>query len=105
MHLVITKCRRTAIDHRKDNNSTLLSFRDFCERLSPFYQTSAKCYNSAVLQELILCLEQHPDWSLAHVATHLGLSECLKHKMIAETVDSTCKDNQRTPLHMASRVW
>ena len=52
-----------------------------------------------------MCLEQHPDWSLAHVATHLGLSECLKHKKIAETVDSACKDKQRTPLHMASRVW
>ena len=34
----------------------------------------------------------------------MGLSECLKHKNIAETVDSACKDKQRTPLHMASRV-
>lgn len=80
-----------------------IKFKDFCERLSPFFQSSAKCYDSAVLQELILCLEQHPDWSLAHVATHLGLSECLKHKKISETVDSACKDKQRTPLHMASR--
>ncbi|KAJ7386298.1 85/88 kDa calcium-independent phospholipase A2 [Desmophyllum pertusum] len=78
-------------------------FKHFCERLSPFYQSSAKCYNSTVLQELISCLEQHPDWSLAHVATHMNLQECLKHKKIADTVDSSCKDKQRTPLHMASR--
>lgn len=78
-------------------------FRDFCKRLAPFYQSSPKCYNSEVLQDLISCLEQHPDWSLAHVATHVGLSECLKHKEIADSVDSACKDKQRTPLHMASR--
>lgn len=94
-------------DLHNDSNTNkyiLLTVRDFCERLSPFYQSSAKCYNSSVLQELISCLEQHPDWSLAHVATHIGLPECLKHKKITETVDSSCKDKQRTPLHMASRV-
>lgn len=73
------------------------------EKLSPFFQSSSKCYNSAVLQELIICLEQHPDWSLAHVASHVGLSECLKHKAISDSIDSACKDKKRTPLHLASR--
>lgn len=78
-------------------------FKVFYERLAPFYLSSAKCYNTEVLQELTSCLEQHPDWSLAHVASHVNLTECLENKEIADTVDSACQDKQRTPLHLASR--
>ncbi|XP_074620294.1 85/88 kDa calcium-independent phospholipase A2-like [Acropora palmata] len=78
-------------------------FKVLHKKLSPFYQSSSKCYNSTVLQELISCLEQHPDWSLAHVASHVGLPECLKHKAIGDSIDSSCSDKKRTPLHLASR--
>lgn len=85
-------------------NFLLFVYRVLHKKLSPFYQSSSKCYNSAVLQELISCLEQHPDWSLAHVASHVGLPECLKHKAIGDSIDSSCSDKKRTPLHLASRV-
>ena len=85
-------------------NFLSLAYRVLHKKLSPFYQSSSKCYNSTVLQELISCVEQHPDWSLAHVASHVGLPECLKHKAIADSIDSSCSDKKRTPLHLASRV-
>lgn len=58
-------------------------FRQLCERLSPFYQSSSKVFNSRMLQSLLNCLEEHPEMELAVVARQVGLMECLKHEKIA----------------------
>ena len=78
--------------------------RNLCERLAPFYESSPKCYCAATLQELIACLDQNPDWSLSHVASHMGLTECLKHDQVAASVNTSTTDKKRTALHIASRV-
>ena len=81
-----------------------LHFSVLCEKLSPIFQSSGKCHDLSTLQELLTLLEQHPDWSPAHIASHIGLTECLEHNLVTATVDSTCSEKHRTPLHMASRV-
>ncbi|XP_048577713.1 85/88 kDa calcium-independent phospholipase A2 [Nematostella vectensis] len=74
-------------------------FRYLYKNLAPFYQSSTRCLNAGTLQEVITCIEQHPDWSLAQVAKSLDLPECLKHDDIAASE----KDNNATPLHLAVR--
>ncbi|XP_046856268.1 85/88 kDa calcium-independent phospholipase A2-like [Xenia sp. Carnegie-2017] len=67
-------------------------FGKLCEKLTPFYQSSSKCYDTQTLQSLLNCLEENPGMNLSVVARKTGLTECLKHEKIRasmEIVDAT----------------
>ena len=83
-------------------------FRQLCERLTPFYRSSSRCYKTEILQSLLNCLEQHPDMELAVVARTTGLTECLKNEKIAasaKVVDATDAGNTDTSLLQAAKVY
>ena len=85
----------------------MFDFRQLCERLTPFYQSSSRCYKTPILQSLLNCLEQNPDMELAVVAQTTGLTDCLKHEKIAasaKAVDSTDAGKTDTSLLQAAKV-
>lgn len=70
----------------------VFNHRKLCEKLTPFYQSSSRCYNTQTLQSLLNCLEENPGMNLSVVARKTGLTECLKHEKIRasmEIVDAT----------------
>lgn len=82
-------------------------FRQLCERLTPFYQSSSKCYQTELLQSLLNCLEKNPEMELAVVATTTGLTECLENEKIAasaKAVDATDAAKTDTSLLQAAKV-
>ena len=90
----------------EDERKAKEMFGQLCERLTPFYQSSSRCYKTPILQSLLNCLEQHPEMELAVVAQTTGLTECLKHEKIAasaKAVDVTDAGKTDTSLLQAAK--
>uniref|UniRef100_A0A6Q2XE17 phospholipase A2 n=1 Tax=Esox lucius TaxID=8010 RepID=A0A6Q2XE17_ESOLU len=70
-------------------------FPQYALKLRPFYET-LPLPKPEVIQPIVDCLRNHPDWSSAHIAVDTGLKECLKHNYI------NARDGLgQTPLHLA----
>uniref|UniRef100_A0A6Q2ZAC3 phospholipase A2 n=1 Tax=Esox lucius TaxID=8010 RepID=A0A6Q2ZAC3_ESOLU len=74
-------------------------FPQYALKLRPFYET-LPLPKPEVIQPIVDCLRNHPDWSSAHIAVDTGLKECLKHNYVQSQINARDGLGQ-TPLHLA----
>lgn len=53
------------------------------------------------LQSVCNLIQEHPTWTLAHLAAHMGIVECFHHKVIQSQINISCQENGQTPLQLA----
>lgn len=57
--------------------------------------------NQQVLQNICDLIRDHPTWTSAHIAAHLGFSRLFMHPEITRYVDTADMEMKETPLHLA----
>lgn len=75
-------------------------FPQYALKLRPFYEMLRPPLKPEMLQPIVDCVRNHPDWSSAHIAVDTGLRDCLKHNYILSQMNSRDAQGQ-TPLHLA----
>ncbi|KAG1939914.1 85/88 kDa calcium-independent phospholipase A2 isoform X2 [Pimephales promelas] len=75
-------------------------FPQYSLKLRPFYEMLRPPLKPEMLQPIVDCVRNHPDYSSAHVAVDIGLRECLKHNYILSQMNARDAQGQ-TPLHLA----
>ncbi|XP_056125642.1 85/88 kDa calcium-independent phospholipase A2 isoform X1 [Rhinichthys klamathensis goyatoka] len=75
-------------------------FPQYTLKLRPFYEMLRPPLKPEMLQPIVDCVRNHPDYSSAHVAVDIGLRDCLKHNYILSQMNARDAQGQ-TPLHLA----
>ncbi|XP_051764257.1 85/88 kDa calcium-independent phospholipase A2 isoform X3 [Ctenopharyngodon idella] len=75
-------------------------FPQYALKLRPFYEMLRPPLKPEMLQPIVDCVRNHPDWSSAHIAVDIGLRDCLKHNYILSQMNARDAKGQ-TPLHLA----
>uniref|UniRef100_A0A8C2ALL6 phospholipase A2 n=1 Tax=Cyprinus carpio TaxID=7962 RepID=A0A8C2ALL6_CYPCA len=75
-------------------------FPQYALKLRPFYETLRPPLKPEMFQPIVDCVQNHPDWSSAHIAVDTGLRDCLKHNYVLSQMNARDAQGQ-TPLHLA----
>lgn len=81
-------------------DSAMNWFPQYALKLRPFYEMLRPPLKPEMLQPIVDCIRNHPDWSSAHIAVDTGLRDCLKHNYVLSQMNSRDAQGQ-TPLHLA----
>ncbi|XP_042605072.1 85/88 kDa calcium-independent phospholipase A2-like isoform X2 [Cyprinus carpio] len=57
-------------------------FPQYALKLRPFYEMLRPPLKPEIFQPIVDCMQNHPDWSSAHIAVDTGLRDCLKHNYV-----------------------
>uniref|UniRef100_A0A8C1E1N6 phospholipase A2 n=1 Tax=Cyprinus carpio carpio TaxID=630221 RepID=A0A8C1E1N6_CYPCA len=75
-------------------------FPQYALKLRPFYEMLRPPLKPEIFQPIVDCMQNHPDWSSAHIAVDTGLRDCLKHNYVLSQMNARDAQGQ-TPLHLA----
>ncbi|CAL1282723.1 unnamed protein product [Larinioides sclopetarius] len=91
-----------SIHRTSDEVDGQLLFGQFRDKLPLLVQCVPEIGTSkVVLQNVSQIIRENPCWTTAHIAAHLGYTECFKNKVIQSQVNISCEKTLQTPLHVA----
>ncbi|KAF8777128.1 85/88 kDa calcium-independent phospholipase like protein [Argiope bruennichi] len=91
-----------SIHRTSDEVNGQLLFCQFRDKLPLLVQCVPEIGTSKIaLQNVSQLIRENPSWTTAHIAAHLGYTECFKNKIIQSQVNVACDCTLQTPLHVA----
>ncbi|KAL0271268.1 UNVERIFIED_CONTAM: hypothetical protein PYX00_008411 [Menopon gallinae] len=73
----------------------------FKDKVPMFVSVCKDVCNSASIQKICDLIVEHPTWTIAHLVTHLGYSDCLTEPGIAKFINSEDWGTGLSPLQLA----
>ncbi|XP_044751505.1 85/88 kDa calcium-independent phospholipase A2 isoform X2 [Coccinella septempunctata] len=85
----------------KTRDDAELKFLILKDKLPEFIDISVEMCTTAGLQKICDTLYEHPQWSLAHLAAHFALYDCLNNPKISNFLNSADEVSGVSPLQVA----